>query len=123
MRTVRALTSLLAVGALMHPISDANATDQQQYAVTISRIRVVGDYQGATYDNTIELWPSNTFNWAPGSNCAATFRVYIDAKNKHLVAAAYLAFATDRKVDINVDDTLPIRNSSCEVSYLDLTSP
>lgn len=80
----------------------------------------MGDYQGTTYDNTVELWFAAPVVWPSGSNCTATFRVYIDAKNKHVVSAAYLALATGRKVNINVDDTLPNRAGSCEVSYLDI---
>jgi hypothetical protein len=33
---------------------------------------------------------------------------------------AYLALSSGRKVDIKLDDTLPIRDGACEVSFLDL---
>ncbi|WP_057260138.1 hypothetical protein [Duganella sp. Root1480D1] len=110
--------------ALLVASGGANATDFVQTGLTLLKIRAVGDYQGTVYDNTIELWFSAPLNWPAGSSCAsaAAPRVYIDAKNKQLVAAAYLALATGKKVDINVDDTLPIRAGSCEVSYLDISA-
>lgn len=100
--------------------SAASANDYQQYGLTLSKIRAVGDYQGTTFDNIIELWFSAPLAWPAGSNCTSTLRVIVDAKNKQVVAAAYLALATAKKIDINVDDTLPVRSGACEVSYLDI---
>jgi hypothetical protein len=101
----------------------ASATDTEIDGLTLSKIRAVGDYsQGTTYDNTVELWFTTPLAWPAGSACTITYRVEVDANNKHLVAAAYLALATGKKVNINVDDTLPIRNGTCQVSYLDVAS-
>lgn len=40
-------TALIALGA------HANATDRQQYDLSLTKVRTVADYQGTTYDNTI----------------------------------------------------------------------
>jgi hypothetical protein len=112
---------LIIIPALFFQLGNAVATDYFQANLTISKIRAVGDYQGTKYDNTIEIWFSSLPNWPSGAPCTnALPRVIIDAKNKQLVAAAYLAMATGKKIDINVDDTLPIRDGACEVSYLDV---
>lgn len=88
----------------------------------IQKIRAVGDYQGTTYDNTIELWFTTPLGWPAGSACTSTQRVFVDARNKHVVSAAYLALAMGRPVTINVDDTLPVRFGACEVSFLDIAN-
>ncbi|MBY0444262.1 MAG: hypothetical protein K2Q15_03525 [Burkholderiales bacterium] len=100
----------------------SNAANLQQYGLSIQKIRSVGDYEGQTFDSTIELWFTAPLNWPSGSACTTTFRVFIDAKHKQLISAALLALATGRKVDINVDDSLPIRSGSCEVSFLDVSA-
>ena len=89
--------------------------------LTISKIRAVGNYEsGTTYDNTVELWFSEPISWPETSGCTATYRVYINADNQHMISAAYLAFASGKKVNINANEALPIRNGSCELSYLDI---
>lgn len=98
----------------------AQATDTWQTNLTISMVRAVGDYQGTTYDNSFEIWFTTPLAWPAGSRCAVPYRVIVDAKNKHLIAAAYLALASGKKVNVNVDDNLPIRDGSCEVSFLDV---
>ncbi|WP_072680853.1 hypothetical protein [Arcobacter sp. LA11] len=86
----------------------------------INKIRVVGDYSGTTFDNSIELWFTKPIVWPENINCTTTFRVYIDAKHNHLVSAAYMAFTSGKRITFYVDDQLPIRSGSCEVSYLDV---
>lgn len=115
--------TMLAV-ALLFAGGVAKATDYSQTGLTLVKIRAVGDYQGTAFDNTIELWFSAPPSWPAGSACSSATapRVYVDTKNKHLVAAAYLALATGKKIDINVDDTLPIRAGACEVSFLDISA-
>jgi hypothetical protein len=100
----------------------AGAANIEQYGLSIQKIRSVGDYQGQIFDGTIELWFTTPLNWPSGSACTTTFRVFIDAKHKQLISAALLALVTGRKVDINVDDSLPIRSGSCEVSFLDISA-
>ncbi len=103
-------------------VSNVYATDYYIQGLSIAFIRAVGNYQaGTTFDNTIELWFKTPVNCPAESNCPVTYRVYIDSKNPHLVAAAYLAFASDYMVSVNVDNTLPIRYGACEVSFLDIT--
>lgn len=114
------LAKLVLTVALASMNAHASATDRQQTGLTLSKIRAVGDYQGTLFDNTIELWFTTALVWPAGSACTSTIRVIIDAKNKHLVAVAYLALSTGRKVDISLDETLPIRDGACEVSFLDL---
>lgn len=86
----------------------------------LSKIRVVGDYPGTTYDNSVELWFTTPITWPAGINCTNTSRVYIDAKHDHLVSAAYMALASGKTVNFFADDQLPNRNGSCEISYLDV---
>lgn len=116
--SVVAQVALTLVG-LSISIQPASATNVQYFGLTIAKIRAVGDYQGTTFDNTLEVWPSTPL--AASSNCTSSFRFYIDSKNKHLLATIYLALATGKKIDVNLDDTLPIRDNACEASYIDLS--
>jgi len=117
-RAALMLSAAITVNALA--VLPATATDVEIDGLSITRIRAVGDYQGTTYDNTVELWFSAPLVWPAGSPCTVTYRVEVDAANKHVVAAAYMAVAAGKKVNINVDDTLPIRNGTCQVSFLDV---
>lgn len=110
---------LLAL-ALMYAASSAFAANYSKEGLTIKRIRAVGDYEGTTFDNTIELWFTTDLDWPTASQCGTGSRVYIDAKNKHMVATAMLAFSLGKKVNINIDTSLPNRYGACEVSYLDI---
>lgn len=98
----------------------ANAANIEQNGLTINKIRAVGDYEGTTYDTTVEVWFSTPLTWPSGSPCSNIQRAEINANNKHLVAAAYLALSTGKTVNINVDDTLPLRGGMCEISFLDV---
>lgn len=110
---------LLLLGGFWSPIS--YSADIHINNLEISKIRAVGNYKVAdTYDNTIELWFTTSLTIPSNMNCSATYRVYVDAKNTHIVSAAYLAFSSGKKVNIQIDDLLPIRSSACEVSYLDV---
>lgn len=86
----------------------------------LSKVRVVGDYPGSTYDNSVELWFTTPIVWPSGVNCTNTSRVYIDAKHTHIVSAAYMALASGKTVNFYADDQLPNRNGSCEISFLDV---
>ncbi len=102
--------------------NNGNATDAYIGNLSIQWIRNVGDYStGTVYDNTIELWFTTPVTFPANLNCPTTYRVYIDSKNKHLVAAAYLAYVNNMKVGINADSNLPIRQGACELSFLDIT--
>ena len=108
-RFSRALAKLFLGLSLLSAPFFASAAGASQNGFTISKIRTVGDYPGTTFDNTIELWFTSALNPYPsGSACTSTFRVYIDAKHKHLISAAYVAMTTGKKVDIFLDDTLPV---------------
>ena len=90
--------------------------------LTISKIRAVGDYPGNTYDDSIELWFTTTLVWPDNMECTAGYRVYIDASKAHLISAAYAAQMAGKKVNIYADDSLTVRNGSCELAYLDIQS-
>ena len=98
----------------------ASAENFKLNNLSIKMIRSVGDYSGTTFDSTIELWFTQPLVWPSSSSCTDTNRVYIDSKHSHLISAAYTAFASDRKVNINADDTLTKRGGACELSFLDL---
>lgn len=117
----KSIKSAAAVGLGMAIMQTATAGYVTYSGLTIAKIRAVGDYQGTTFDNTLEVWPTTPLPPTVGSNCTSTFRFYIDAKNKHLVAAIYLALATHSKIDVTLDDALPIRDSACEASYVDVS--
>lgn len=117
--TLKAVASTTAV-VLGMAAPAAHATDSYLTSIAITRIRTVGDYQGTTFDNTTEIWFNGPVNYGAGSRCASAFRVFVDVKHKHIVSAALLALSTSRKVNINVDDTLPIRDGACEVTFLDI---
>jgi len=98
-----------------------SASNEKINGLTIKFIRAVGDYSaGNTYDNTIELHFTTGLIWPTDSSCKVTYRVMIDAKNTHLISAAYMAYTSGMKVNINADDSLPIRGGACELSYLDI---
>jgi hypothetical protein len=88
--------------------------------VSIQKLRVVGDYQGTTFDNTLEVWPTTPLP-PSASNCTSTYKFYIDSKHRHLVAAVYLALASGKKIEVTVDDALPVREGACEAAYLDIS--
>lgn len=100
--------------------SGAFALDSMLRDITITQLRAVGDYNGTTFDDTLEIHFNQPVSFESGSRCTATHRVFIDARNRHLVAMAYLAFSSGKRVHINVDDTLPIRAGACQVSFLDV---
>ncbi len=86
----------------------------------LSKVRAVGDYPGATFDNSVELWFTTPIAWSTSVNCINTSRVYIDAKHTRLVSAAYMPLAAGKIVNFYVDDQLTIRSGSCEISFLDV---
>jgi hypothetical protein len=113
---IRYFLLLLALSATSNVVS---ATNYLVNGLSISYIRVVGDYsEGTSYDNTIELHFS-LIAWPEGSNCAGN-RVYIHTDNTHMISAAYAAYISGLTVDINADDTLPMRGTNCELSYMDI---
>ncbi|HMU65752.1 MAG TPA: hypothetical protein PKE57_01325 [Cellvibrionaceae bacterium] len=99
----------------------AMATDAYFEGLVINKIRAVGNYiDGTTFDNTIEVWFANPPTIPAHMGCPAGHRLYIDAKYSHLVSAAYIAYSTGKKVGVNIDNTLPKRDNSCEITYFDL---
>lgn len=96
---------------------------QEVTNLKIVKIRVIGSYPSPNLENTLELWFSTPIPWGSGSKCIDTRRVYVDAKQKHIVAAAYLAVASKKLVNIYAASNLPIRNGVCEIAYLDIISP
>lgn len=99
------------------------ATDYTLNDLTLVRIRAVGDYQsGDTFDNTIELWFSESIAGRAGPNCTDGSRVFVHARHHQMVKAAYAALLMGKKVSVNIDDTLPIRYGACEISFLDITA-
>lgn len=109
---------LLVLSATSHVVS---ATGYSVNGLSISYIRVVGDYPGTVYDNSIELHFA-AIAWPEGSSCSGV-RVYIDADNSHMVSAAYAAYIAGMTVDIYADDALPMRGPNCELSYMDINKP
>lgn len=102
-------------------LSSANAGGEMQFNnMKINSIRAVGQYADPTYANTLELWFSTTVPDPAGTPCTTNYRVFIDAKNYHIVAAAQLAMAKGRLVNVALDPALPIRGGACEVVYLDV---
>lgn len=113
-RTKAAIAAFLAASSI-------NAANVEQQNLSVEKIRAVGNYEGTVVDNTVELWFSTPLSWSAGSKCTDTRRVYIDASHQHLVAVAFLALTTGKKVAINTDDNLPIRAAgACEISYIDV---
>lgn len=102
--------------------NNAFATMTSVSGLSIKKLRAVGTYESDKYNNTLEVWFTIPISFSAGSKCSGNFRVYIDAKNKHLVSLAMLAFATGKSVSVTVDDALPVRDGFCEVSYIDIDS-
>ncbi len=116
---MRIVSSVFAV--LVLASQAVSAADFHFEGLTINKIRTVGNYQqGTTYDDTIEIWFTAPPTIPASSGCTSSFRLYIDAKKTHMVSAAYIAYSAGKKVAVNIDNTLPIRDNSCEVSYFDL---
>lgn len=113
-KAVMSVAMFLAAGSV-------NAANVEQQNLLVEKVRAVGNYEGTIADNTLELWFSTPLSWPAGSKCTDTRRVYIDADNQHLIAVAYLALSTGKKLAINTDDNLPIRAGGArEVSYIDV---
>lgn len=110
----------ISILLLVYASSSVFAQSVQISGKKISKIRAVADYSGTTYDNTVELWFTNAITWPAGINCTNIGRVEIDAKNTHLISAAYMALAAGKTVNFYADDQLTVRNGTCEISYLDV---
>lgn len=103
--------------------SETHATAFNISGLTIDFIRSVGNYyQSTTFDNTVELWFTSELNFPSSLSCTENRRIYIDASYSHLVSAAYMAFLSGKTVDVQLDDSLPIRNGTCEISYIDVNN-
>jgi hypothetical protein len=96
----------------------ASADNFRVDGLLIDYIRVVGDYSGETYDNTIELH-FDSIKWPDGSMCGGN-RVYIDASKAHMISAAYAAYIAGMTIDINADNSLTMRGTNCELSFIDI---
>ncbi len=113
-------TAAFLLATLLGLTTNVLASAFQLADLKIQFIRAVGQYQDPQFNNTIELWFTMPLSLPAGSPCIDTRRVYIDSKNYHLVAAAYMAFSKGRSVNIALDSALPIRAGACEVTYLDV---
>jgi hypothetical protein len=118
MKNIKTISFFTA--ALLGLTANSSASLIETAGQHIQFIRAVGQFQDPQFSNTLEVWLTTPMSFPAGSPCTEGRRVYIDSKNYHLVAAAYMAFAKGRSVNIAVDDTLPIRVGSCEVTYLDV---
>ena len=110
----------LTFAALLALAATSLAATIDVSSLKILFVRAVGQYQDPAYSNTMELWFTTPLTFPAGSPCTETKRVYIDSKNYHLIAAAYMAFSKARTVNITLDTTLPIRAGACEITYLDV---
>lgn len=113
---------MLLIATLLCLSSPLFAGGAQINGKLIKQVRVVGDYSGTLYDNSVELWFSTPITWPSNVSCTNTARVYIDAKHTHIVSAAYMALASNKTVNFFVDDQLPMRSGSCEISFLDVVN-
>jgi|GEM_PF-2634378 len=114
----------LTVAALCLPLifsCEVFADTLEISGLTISKLRAVGNYSGETYDNTLEVWFTAPLVLPANIPCA-TARVEIDKSEQHLVSAAYMAFASGKKININIDSSLPIRGGMCQISFLDVVN-
>lgn len=116
----RTLIRYICVGICLSSTTIATAAEFGLNNLTIKKIRAVGNYSNPIYANTVELWFTTPLTYPNGMKCNEPTRVYVDVKHKHIISTAYLAVATKKKVNIHIDDALPIRSSSCEISFLDL---
>lgn len=107
-------TALLLAG-------EAFAENFEISGLSISKLRAVGNYNVDTFDNTLEVWFTAPFV-LPVNNPCTTTRVEIDKADQHLVSAAYMAFASGKKVNINIDSTLPNRGGICQISFIDVVN-
>ena len=114
--------AFLSVSAVfMMSAFNVHATRCTETDISISKIRAVGDYtSGDQHDNTLEIQHSSR-SWCDFTECENNkYRVVIDKDRTHLVAAAYMAFASGKLVDITIDNALTVRSGICEVSILDV---
>lgn len=119
-RSKRFAACAAVLSLVMLSSAPAFANQQVIEGLKIAKLRSVGNYEGDVYDNTIELWFTVPLTFAGNITCTNTARVFVDAKYKQLVAAAHAALASGKTVTINVDDALPQRAGTCEISYLDI---
>jgi hypothetical protein len=117
---MRKIIFLLISSVLMIVAINVHATRCTETDVAISKLRAVGDYtSGDQHDDTLELH-HNSRNWCGLTECSSNHRVIIDKERSHLVAAAYMAFASGKLVDITIDTVWPTRSGICVVSILDV---
>ncbi|WP_445114737.1 hypothetical protein [Acinetobacter sp. WZC-1] len=116
----RTLIRYICVGIFLGSTTIAAATEFDLNNLTIKKIRAVGNYSSPIYANTVELWFTTPLTYPNGMKCNEITRVYVDVKHKHIISTAYLAVASKKKVNIHIDDALPIRTGACEISFLDL---
>lgn len=118
-RTKKIAASLSAL-LLVVAAQISSAVEIQRYSLVIAKIRAVGDYQGTTHDNTVELWFTTSLNLPGGTPCTDSMRAYIDARHTHMIAAAYQALASKSRVSINIDSALPVKGGACGISFIDV---
>lgn len=116
----KALIHYIVICICLSSVTLTTAAEFDLNNLTIKKIRAVGSYSNSIYANTVELWFTIPLTYPNGMRCNETTRVYIDIKHKHIISTAYLAVATGKKVNIHIDDALPIRTGACEISFLDL---
>ena len=116
----KSLIGCAIVAASTLSASNCWATEYQIAGLSIKMIRAVGQYSDPAFRDTLELWFTTPVVFPAGTGCVETRRVYIDAQHYHLIAAAQLAFAKGRQVNVTVDTALPIRAGACEISFLDV---
>lgn len=92
------------------------------YNLNINSIRVVGVYSNDTrHNNTIELHFSEELNWPDQAGCTDKRRLFIDASHTHLVSAAYMAFASDKRIQVTIDKTFSkLAAGYCQISFIDV---
>lgn len=109
---------LSLIGASLLISSSVNAATCKESNVTINLIRAVsGNYTDDKHKNTVELH-HDTKSYCDLSTCSNKYRVIIEGSDKHIISAAYMAFAAGKKVDINIDTDLGVKYGICTVSYL-----
>ncbi len=113
---------ILSVIAFIVTASDSYAARCKEDDISISMVRAVGDYPSSTaHASTVEIWTGNR-PWCNLVACTSKNRAVVDSKHAHVISAAYMAFASGKKVNITIDDALTTRNGICEITHIDVVN-
>lgn len=111
----------IILAAVLCPLKQAISAETAISGLHIKSIRSVGQYNPSQqFNEVVELWFTEPLVFPINSLCKDSRRLIVNSKYYHLVIAAHLAFSKGRTINVAIDETLPVRDGACEISYFDV---